>query len=191
MKSLIKTILVVAKGVFYFPHLLAYFGARDKQYIQEDIDVNAKYWKITYKSYTLRLLALLQRNRYFRNLFYCRIGFASRFFSWYTPGERTFAILNIMKGGCYVAHPYATTINAKSIGKNFTCHQCSTVGNKGEGRPDELPVIGDNVVLGAHCVVIGNVTIGDNVIIGAGSVVVKDVPSNCIVVGNPARILDK
>ena len=29
------------------------------------------------------------------------------------------------------------------------------------------------------------------VIVGAGSVVVKDVPSNCVVVGNPARIIKK
>jgi len=35
------------------------------------------------------------------------------------------------------------------------------------------------------------VTIGENSIIGAGAVVTKDVPSNSIVVGNPARIIDK
>ena len=35
----------------------------------------------------------------------------------------------------------------------------------------------------------GGITIGDNVIIGAGSVVTKDIPSNCVVVGNPARII--
>lgn len=33
------------------------------------------------------------------------------------------------------------------------------------------------------------VKIGDNVIVGAGCVVVKDVPSNCTVVGNPAVIV--
>lgn len=37
--------------------------------------------------------------------------------------------------------------------------------------------------------IIGNVNIGDNVIVGAGSVVVKDVPSNCVVAGNPAKII--
>lgn len=33
------------------------------------------------------------------------------------------------------------------------------------------------------------VTIGDEVIVGAGAVVTKDVPSNTIVAGNPARVI--
>jgi acetyltransferase-like isoleucine patch superfamily enzyme len=35
----------------------------------------------------------------------------------------------------------------------------------------------------------GDITIGDNVIVGAGSIVVKDVPNNCVVAGNPAKII--
>ena len=35
------------------------------------------------------------------------------------------------------------------------------------------------------------VTIGRNAEVGAGSVVTKDVPDNCIVIGNPAKILKK
>jgi serine O-acetyltransferase len=37
--------------------------------------------------------------------------------------------------------------------------------------------------------IVGGVTIGNNVTIGAGAVVVKDVPDNCLVVGNPMRII--
>ena len=37
--------------------------------------------------------------------------------------------------------------------------------------------------------IIGEVKIGENVIVGAGSVVTKDVPSNCVVVGNPAKVI--
>ena len=40
-------------------------------------------------------------------------------------------------------------------------------------------------------VIIGDVNIGNNVIVGAGAVVVKDIPDNCVVVGNPMRILNK
>lgn len=53
-----------------------------------------------------------------------------------------------------------------------------------------MPVhIGENVWLGAHCVVLPGVTIGDNSVIGAGSVVTKDIPPNVVAVGNPCRVL--
>lgn len=54
-----------------------------------------------------------------------------------------------------------------------------------EGR--KAPIIGDNVDIGANVAIIGPVSVGDNVIIGAGSIVVKDISSNKIAVGNPAR----
>ncbi len=49
--------------------------------------------------------------------------------------------------------------------------------------------IGDNVFIGMNAIVMMNVTIGDNVIVAAGSVVTKDVPSNVVVGGNPARVI--
>jgi serine acetyltransferase len=52
-----------------------------------------------------------------------------------------------------------------------------------------LPVIGNNVTVGSNVVIIGDITIGDHVLIGAGSVVIKDVPSNCVIAGNPAKII--
>jgi len=53
----------------------------------------------------------------------------------------------------------------------------------------EKTIIGNKVFLGANSVVLAGVTIGDNVIVGAGAIVTKDVPSNSVVVGNPARIV--
>lgn len=47
--------------------------------------------------------------------------------------------------------------------------------------------IGNNVRIGSNVTILP-VNIGDNVIIGAGSVVTKNIPSNSIVYGNPARI---
>ncbi len=49
--------------------------------------------------------------------------------------------------------------------------------------------IGNNVFIGAGSVVLPNVTIGNDVIIGAGSIVTKDIPSNSVAVGNPARVI--
>lgn len=47
--------------------------------------------------------------------------------------------------------------------------------------------IGNNVVFGMDCTVCKGVTIGDNVFVGIGSLVTKDIPSNCIAAGRPAR----
>lgn len=49
--------------------------------------------------------------------------------------------------------------------------------------------VGNNVWFGAGVTVCGGVTIGDNAVIGAGSVVVKDIPANCLAVGNPCKVL--
>ncbi len=49
--------------------------------------------------------------------------------------------------------------------------------------------IGDNCFIGGGAYILPGVHIGDNVIVGMGSVVTKDVPNNCIVAGNPARII--
>ncbi|MDR0886331.1 MAG: acyltransferase [Clostridiales Family XIII bacterium] len=52
-------------------------------------------------------------------------------------------------------------------------------------------VIGDNVALSTRVIVMPGVTIGDNVAVGVGSVVYSDIPSNSVVVGNPARRLGR
>ena len=49
--------------------------------------------------------------------------------------------------------------------------------------------IGKNCFIGTRSIILPGIKIGDNVVIGAGSVVTKDVPSNCIVAGNPAKII--
>lgn len=49
--------------------------------------------------------------------------------------------------------------------------------------------IGSHVQIGANSIVLKGVTIGDNAIIGALSMVNKDIPSNCIAVGNPCKVI--
>lgn len=50
-------------------------------------------------------------------------------------------------------------------------------------------VIEDNVWIGEFARICKGVTLGKNSIVGANAVVTKDVPSNCIVAGNPAKII--
>jgi acetyltransferase-like isoleucine patch superfamily enzyme len=49
--------------------------------------------------------------------------------------------------------------------------------------------IGSNVFIGGNSTILYDVSIGDNVIIGANSLVTKDIPSNAVAVGQPARVV--
>lgn len=49
--------------------------------------------------------------------------------------------------------------------------------------------VGDDVWLGGGAVVLPGVTIGDRTVVGAGSVVTRDLPSDVVAVGNPARVV--
>ena len=96
--------------------------------------------------------------------------------------------------GLSLYHGQALVVNKSTIiGENCVLRNSTTIGHKklADGTISGCPRIGNNVDIGANVCIIGNVTIGDNVIIGAGSVVINDLPSNCIAVGNPARVLEK
>lgn len=60
-----------------------------------------------------------------------------------------------------------------------------------EGRPHvQAPVrIGDGCWLGARSIILPGVTLGRRVMVAAGAVVTRDVPDDCLVAGNPARIV--
>lgn len=51
--------------------------------------------------------------------------------------------------------------------------------------------IEDNVWIGANCVILKGVTIGTGSVIAAGAVVTKDVPSNCVYGGVPAKLIKR
>lgn len=59
-------------------------------------------------------------------------------------------------------------------------------------RTYALPVtIGDGCWIGGGAIILPGVTIGKGTVIGAGSVVTKDIPDNCVAVGNPCRVIRK
>lgn len=61
---------------------------------------------------------------------------------------------------------------------------------RNQGLEYAYPItVGDNVWIGAGVQVMPGVTVGSNVVIGGGSVVVKDIPSNCVAVGNPCKVI--
>ncbi|MBK7046998.1 MAG: acyltransferase [bacterium] len=68
------------------------------------------------------------------------------------------------------------------------CHDASTKNRLGYTLVGKVS-IGSRVFIGASAIVMPGVNIGDDVIIGSGSIVTRDVPSNSVAVGNPARII--
>ncbi len=64
------------------------------------------------------------------------------------------------------------------IGDNVFFQHHSSTGVRWPG--DSLPVIQDNVRIGAYAILLGPIVIGENSVIGAGSVVTHDVPPNSI-----------
>lgn len=96
--------------------------------------------------------------------------------------------------GLIIYHGQALVINQGVIlGDNCVLRNSVTIGHKklADGSFSGCPRIGNNVDIGANACIVGDVVVGDNVIIGAGAVVTKNIPDNCTVVGNPARILEK
>jgi len=64
-----------------------------------------------------------------------------------------------------------------------------TVPMRFQGRSPSRIVIGEDVWIGTHAIIVGGVTIGKGAVIGAGSVVNRDIPEYAIAAGVPARVV--
>ena len=184
-----KKYLLAVYKIFLLPHLLLYSRSANKNAIDQDLRRWAIAKKITLSNRGL-LLHFLANSPDFRTLFYFRTrGLLSHILNLYCRKQANFTIdiTTKLAGGVLTGHPYCTILNADSIGENFYVNHLVTVGEVNGKRP----TIGANVSIYTGAIVIGDITIGDNSSIGAGAVVVKNVPENCIVVGNPARIISQ
>lgn len=75
-----------------------------------------------------------------------------------------------------------------TIGDGCTIFHQVTIGTAHNGT-EGLPIIGNNVTIGAGAKVLGGIHVGDGARIGANAVVLRDVPAGAIAVGVPARVL--
>ena len=62
------------------------------------------------------------------------------------------------------------------------------INQQGE-KPHRPVIIGNNVWIGARCIILPGVSIGDNAIIGANTVVTKDVPMNSVFCGSAGSVV--
>lgn len=92
--------------------------------------------------------------------------------------------------GLYIGH-FGGIVLAPGvrIGHNCNLAQNVTLGSIGAPGASGVPTIGNRVFIGAHSVVVGDITIGDDAMICAGSMVNRSVPSRAVLLGNPARVI--
>ena len=94
-------------------------------------------------------------------------------------------------GGLFLPHSLGIVIgHGVIIGENCEIFQNVTIGSNRKSKGGQLmPIIGNNVSINTGAVVVGPINVGDNVIIGANSYVDKDIQSNVVIAGNPAKII--
>lgn len=96
--------------------------------------------------------------------------------------------LVVVGAGLRIHHYGNVFIHSKvRIGRNCTLRQGVTIGNRHEDGG--VPILGDDVEVGAYAQILGEISIGDGAKIGAMSVVLADVPEGYTAVGIPARLI--
>jgi serine O-acetyltransferase len=80
--------------------------------------------------------------------------------------------------GLLISHGTGLVVGGYArIGRNAILLHGVTIGSPDPGRIERMPVIGDNVFIGAGAKLIGEITIGDDVFIGVDAIVTRDIPS--------------
>lgn len=97
--------------------------------------------------------------------------------------------------GLAITHGWGLVVNlGAKIGKNVTLFHGVTLGRRDKILPNGerqigLPTIEDEVWIGPHAVIAGDVTIGKGSRIAAGAFIIESVPPYSVVSGNPAKII--
>lgn len=88
--------------------------------------------------------------------------------------------------GLKIDHPVGIVVNTQAkIGSNCTLKSGVVIGKTEKG----IPIIGDDVLIGVHALLIGGIRVGNEAKIGAGAIVVKDVPDKATVVCTAAHVV--
>jgi acetyltransferase-like isoleucine patch superfamily enzyme len=115
--------------------------------------------------------------------------------SWFRVNYFRFMGVRVGKG-CFISiHAHLDVRRGKiSIGNNVNISRgayiLSHTGYQAE-KEGEATIVEDNAIIFVNAIIFPGVRIGKRSIVGAGSVVMKDVPPNVIVLGNPARVIQR
>lgn len=171
-----------------------------KEYIHADFlrqNMKHPFWAwLTYGEHnrTRKYLNILRHVEYYKNkdkkpwdhLFY---AFYFLIYRRYSLKSNIFIMPNTTGKGLFLPHPGFCRISSYCrIGENCTILPMVFFGLKTPDAERKITV-GNNCYFGTGCTILGPVNIGDNVTIGAGAVVTKDIPTNSVVAGIPARIM--
>ena len=99
----------------------------------------------------------------------------------------------------FIDHGMGVVIGETSeIGDNVTIYHMVTLGgispsinSDNQRQVKRHPTLKDNVVIGSGAQVLGPISVGENAKVGANAVVTKDVPANAVMVGIPAKNVNK
>ena len=171
------------------PHIICYALNKHKRLIiNKDIMVRPQYRdQLKEKNFLLwELCSTLIDEAEFRNLFYMRIGAPRHLLNILLPKISSMRLSPQIGEGFCPIHSYSTIINgAAQIGSNCTIYHCVTIAVEKSG----VPVIGDDVTIGAGAIIMGGIKIGNHVNIGACAIVKDDVPDHSTVVCPKGRII--
>lgn len=91
--------------------------------------------------------------------------------------------------GLYIGHVGDIYIGPSSIGENCSVTHNVTIGYGHTSGAEGIPTIGNDVWIGTASVMSGKIQIGNGVTIASGTILTRSVPDNCLVGGNPGRVL--
>jgi acetyltransferase-like isoleucine patch superfamily enzyme len=109
------------------------------------------------------------------------------------------AIFSVGQGTYFTSDMHVETVNNIEIGSNCAIswgttiidddhHEIQYAGKAGSETKYEVK-IGDRVWIGCNCIILKGTILGDNCVVAAGSVVKGTFPPNCLIGGNPAKII--